>query len=238
MITSTLLHHKYEEIEENGLNAISVKQEVIDNYLLDPRTDNRKGLSLVVNLDYELLENIYRVLEILKPVMPNQYFYPLSDIHLTVLSVVTVNDDFRYKENLVEEYDKIFCDVIPQIPEFLVNFEGLTISNGAIIMKGFYEFPLAELREALRNQITVNGIDFQERYKLMTAHSTVVRFKEVISNRKLLLEYMNLFKNLYLGSMVVKSIDFVCHDWYNSLSKKTVLKRYYLNQDHKALALI
>ncbi len=61
---------------------------------LDATTDQRYGVTLLARLTEEVKQTVRRTLEEIQTVAPNQYYYPHSDIHWTILSVISCYSGF------------------------------------------------------------------------------------------------------------------------------------------------
>lgn len=228
MTITRRLEQKYQEIFHVGKDALSAREEHIDHYLQVPDSDHRMGLTLLVTLEGEVIDHFKGVHGALQPIEPYQYYYPASDIHITIMDMVGAKEGFKFDRNLIRQYQEIFEQVIPTIPQFKVHFKGVTTSNGAVIAKGYYDPALYQLRESVRYMARKRNIFMEERYESFTAHSTIVRFKDKMRKHGEFLESIRKMDTVDLGSMVVKDIEFVYHDWYNIDYKKVVLSKYQL----------
>jgi hypothetical protein len=64
-----------------------------DNYVIDTQidnlNDNRLGITLLIRPTEEIKNSIQLFLNELKKVDASQYYYPNSDIHITVMSIIS-----------------------------------------------------------------------------------------------------------------------------------------------------
>src|SRR5690606_27025947 len=115
----------------------------------------------------------------LKVIEPTIYCQPLSDLHVTVMAIISCRDGFSYRTLDLKAYlDRIaasICDIKP----FDVHFRGLSLSKEAVMISGFpADGSLEEIRDNLRSQFKSEDI-FQTldiRYKTVLSHMTAVRF--------------------------------------------------------------
>jgi hypothetical protein len=70
------------------------KQEFELDPLIDDKSDFRRGLTLLIRPDEETKKNISVFLNELKAVDPHQYYYPPSDFHITVMSIIPCYQGF------------------------------------------------------------------------------------------------------------------------------------------------
>ena len=71
----------------------------IDNPMDSP-SDNRFGLTLLIRPNQQAKDRIRNLLDNLKRIEPNQYYYPDSDIHITVLTIISCYPELSYEWNL------------------------------------------------------------------------------------------------------------------------------------------
>ncbi|MEH0158337.1 2'-5' RNA ligase family protein [Limibacter armeniacum] len=228
MTIEHLLDHKYREIAHSGISALTSGKEYIDAHLQLPDSDRRMGLTLLVTLEGEVLNHFCAVHQKLQPIEPYQYYYPTSDIHLTVMDLIGAKEDLRLDRKLIQSYMNIFDEVLSQTPSFNVYFKGVAVSNGAVIAKGYYDQPLYQLRNSIRQKAKERKLLLEERYESFTAHATIVRFKDRMRRHGEFINSVKSMEALNMGKFRVKEIEFVYHDWYNIEYKKVLLGKYTL----------
>ncbi len=78
---------------------------------------------------------------------------------------------------------------------------------------------LERLRNALRTELTAAGlrVTFDTRYKLVTAHSSIIRFKAPIRHGAQLQALCQQYRNYDFGSIVLKDFELVFNNWYQNL---------------------
>jgi 2'-5' RNA ligase len=214
-------------IDLKGTEAILNKQEEVDPILNHLEQDNRLGLTLLISLQCKITEKIGIVQEKIAKIEPTQYFYPASDIHMTILDIISASSDYERDEAQIKKLISIIERVIIKLPSFTIRFQGLAVSKGAILIKGYYNQELQQLRSKIRRIVTEEGIDFKERYQSLSAHVTIARFKTILNNREKLLELIEEYRDLEIGSVTINELDLVVHDWYNA--KKEIIYKFVLN---------
>ncbi len=79
-----------------------------DNYILDDKiyatSDLRRGITLIIRPSQEVKKNIQLFLDEIKTIEPDQYFYPNSDIHITVLSIISCDPNFNLQTIYIQDY--------------------------------------------------------------------------------------------------------------------------------------
>ena len=201
----------------------------IDPFLLDKTRDNRFGLSLIVRPAGELREKFAGIQTELRGILGNQYDYPGSDFHLTVLTLVSCVDGFRSAPQEEEKYIRCLSPVLSLERPFRLTFRGVCASADSVFFKladGYSR--LNALREGLRRVISGQGLDsaMDKRYRLEAGHVTGTRFIRRSDRIPALLEFLKANAGREMGSMEVGSIELVNNDWFMSASKSRILKSF------------
>ncbi len=205
----------YLRINAAGKEAILNRKENIDPVLNNLEQDQRFGLSLLITIKGKIVENFKFLMEEVKKTEPEQYFYPESDLHITILDLISANEGYQRDDYIIGRSVKIIEKAINGLPPFEIKFKGIIFSNAAILAKGYYDFELQLIRERMRKIALENDIDFKERYQSISAHSTIVRFNKSLQNREKLAAIIQKYNNFDIGFMKVNQLDLVVHDWYN-----------------------
>lgn len=223
MITRDYLETHYSNILLPNKNAI-LSGGVIDGNLINAAADNRWSLVLLLRISPDISDRIEETIEELKVIEPNQYYYPKQDFHITVMDILKGELNRSIPEN-IDSYRKCIEDCVSKISPFSIEFDGLTASNGAVMVKGFYDEELQCFREQLRKSFRESNLELQERYETISSHITIARFMNKLENPKELLSYVE--KEHYFGKMKVDSIEFAFHNWYDT--RKKVLGEFTLS---------
>lgn len=216
----------YSQINLAGMKAILNGQEKPDPILNNLEQDQRLGLALIITLTGSITERFQFLMEQIGRIEPEQYYYPVSDLHLTILEFVSAHEDFRRDEAVLDKSGRVVEQAIHGLPPFAINFNGIIASNAAIIVKGYYKSGLLQLRERIRKIAPEHGIHLQERYQSISAHSTMVRFKKNLQNRAELLGIVQKYSEFDIGTSNVNEIELTVHDWYNR--KKEGIRKFIL----------
>jgi 2'-5' RNA ligase len=223
---TTNLELLYSKINAEGIAAISNGQERIDPILNHLELDKRLGLTLLISIRGKIAENFWTLEEELRKIEPEQYYYPEHDLHLTVIDLISANENFIRDDDIISQFEKLVENATDKLPPFDINFQGIIISNAAVLAKGYYRHGLTQLRERIRKNAIDQRIDLQERYQSISAHSTIVRFKSNLRHREELLTVAQKYHQIDLGSLQVNQLDLVIHDWYNR--KKETIRSFIL----------
>ena len=210
------LTEHYNQLYKKSSKAILTEQYKLDPQINNP-SDSRFGLTLLIRPSETIKANIQLFLEEIKAIEPNQYYYPDSDIHITVMGIISCYEGFTLDQINIPEYIDLIEQSLVELDQIEIEFRGLTASPSAIMIQGF---PTDEslnifrnkLRESFKNSTLEQSID--SRYTIAAAHSTVMRFQEKLENTKQLIQVAEKFRDYNFGKFQVKKLELVYHDWY------------------------
>lgn len=225
----TTLKTHYNNLFQKSLQAIQATNFQVDNYLKNRQTDHRFGLTLLLRPSEMVKNNIQKFLSHLKTIEPDQYYYPNEDLHVTVLSIISCRAGFQLEQVQLEDYFKLIAQSLVNIPQFNLHFKGLTMSPSSVMITGFYETTaLNDLRDNLRKHFKAADIEqsIDSRYRLFTAHSTVVRFQKEVQQKQAFIDLIQQYRDCDFGKMEVGEVEFVFNDWYQQRDLVQVLKKY------------
>ncbi|MEP6929936.1 MAG: mutarotase [Flavobacterium sp.] len=215
------LNEHYNQLYKNSSEAI-----LAGNYILDPQindeSDSRFGITLLIRPNAKIKANIQLFLDALREVEPAQYYYPDSDIHITVMSIISCSEEFRLDQISPNDYIEIICKSLVDLDRIRIHFKGVTASPSAFMIQGFpSDESLNNLRDKLRvdfkNSTLQQSMD--SRYTISAAHSTVMRFSEELQHPEKIMEVVEKFRDFDFGEYTVESLELVYNDWYQR--KKT-----------------
>lgn len=219
-----VLQESYDRLWNSSRENLLNNELTLDTCLSNIKDDKRLGLTVLIPLGDIFL----KVIDQLKEVEPEQYFYPATDTHITVIDLVGASEDFVFDKKQAEVYKRVLDAVLKDFSKFNVEFKGLTASKGAVMVQGFFSDVLQKLRERLREEVNKQGLELKERYKVETTHSTIMRFKKKLQNPADLVNKIEKMRGINLGTFEVKTVLFVLHDWYNLKDKMKILAEYEL----------
>jgi 2'-5' RNA ligase len=211
--------------------------------------DTRRGVTALAYIEKNgalVAKRISEFLIGLKQVIPNQYFYPTDELHLTMLSIISCVDNFTLDDIHIPHYAALFQEALSGLPEFNITFRGVTATPDCVVIQGVVDHgksgeneendALALLRQRLRNAFKSSTLrsSIDARYTLKTAHCTAARFCSPLntstdtnanacatakgSESELLLNYLERYRNNHFGTITIKHIDLVFNDWYQRLN--------------------
>lgn len=208
----TFLDNHYESI-------ISVNREKIlaggkgDPFLKNAPTDNRMALVVLIRIPDGITEKINQCIDDLKVIEPDLYYYPAKDFHITVMDILKGEKGREIPPN-ISKYIRCVEECSKEISPFQIKFDGLTASDNAVLVRGYYEDRLTIFREQLRDMLKQRELLLEERYKTVSSHVTIARLYNKYQNAERLLEFIERPRSF--GTMTVQNMEISFHNWYDT----------------------
>ena len=210
------LENHYKKLYHESINKISSDNYHIDT-LIDSKNDRRFGLTLIIRPSNEIKKKIQNFLKNFKEIEPNQYYYPNSDIHITVMSIISCYNDFDISKIDVQKYIDLTKKCILKGIDLNITFKGITASPSGVMVQGFMNNnELNDIRNRLRKEFKNSNVEqsLDKRYLIQTAHSTIIRFRKELSQKEKFLELLDNSINYDFGTFKVNKFELVYNDWY------------------------
>ena len=220
------LKEHYNKLYQDSIKKIKSDSYQVDK-LIDSDNDKRFGITLLLRPDNSVKVNIQKFLSEIKVIEPHQYFYRDSDLHVTVMSIISCYDGFNLSQIRIKDYVETIKKSIMGVSCFNIEFKGLTASPSCLMVQGFPENnSLTQIRDNLRVDFKETGLEqsMDKRYAIQTAHSTIFRLKEDIENKESFLDTLEKYRDYYFGAFTVNSLELVFNDWYH---RKEYVKELY-----------
>ena len=201
--------------------------------LIDSAEDFRRGITLLARPPARITKAVEAIVADFQALEPAQYYYPASDIHLTILSIISCYSGFTLDMIAPADYQQAVGAIVQQTSPFTITYSGLTASASGIMVQGV---PQTDGLEKLRNQLRAGfgelGLQqsIDQRYRIQTAHSTVIRFRRKLQNADALIEKIKKYEAYFIGSFEVDTIELVYNDWYQRADNTVLLARYALGK--------
>ncbi|TXK26409.1 mutarotase [Pontibacter qinzhouensis] len=199
--------------------------------LLEDQQDQRFGITLLARLLPEVDARVQQFLDALRQVEPAQYYYPASDRHQTLLSIISCYQGFSLRQISVPDYVAVVQESLREVGPFAVELRGITASPSCIMLQGYpTDDSLGLLRNQLRKNFSASGLEqtIDKRYAIITAHSTVVRFVRPLQQPDAFLDKLLLYKDVNFGTSTITEAELVYNDWYQRQKHVKVLHRFRL----------
>ncbi|OBT26026.1 hypothetical protein A9266_05385 [Vibrio tasmaniensis] len=222
----------YDDMWQRFELALKRNEYELDPYLSDLENDTRRGITALAYLNQGNRSTVNEIIRFQKEVRelePEQYYHPSNELHLTVLSVISCLPEFAVTEIDVNSYIDVFRSVLKNTGKIEIRYQGVSASPNCIVIQGFpTSDTLERLRNELRTQLTEAGVrvTFDSRYKLVTAHSSIIRFKAPLNDAQQLLALCQRYRNHDFGRVVLEDFELVFNNWYQNLDVTKSLAKY------------
>lgn len=202
-----------------------------DPLIADPN-DRRRGLTLRIRPNADIVAKIVAFTDKLRTVAPNQYYPPASDLHLTALTIVSCRDGFSCDEDMGKAYAEAIAECIEDLPHPHIAFKGITASPSCLLVQGLPQNDsLTLLRERLRSKFKdsplPNTID--SRYPARAAHVTIMRFQESQDDLGRFVQFITENRDHPFGTQKVEGLGLVHNDWYHKKANTRLISTFTLN---------
>jgi 2'-5' RNA ligase len=227
----TQLQIHYDTMWDRAFGAVTRGDIDCDTRLAAGR-DLRRGLTLIARPGPALQARFAFILDRLALSEPQQYRYPATDMHVTILPLFTAVENPVLELARLSDYIASVHAALDGIKAFDIKFSGLTMSRSAVLAQGFPCGPALEtLRQRLRTQLRDAGLDasLDQRYRLITAHSTLFRFVAPLHRPQHFAAQLGRLRHEPLGCMHVNEVELVVNDWYMSRSSLDCIATVPLN---------
>lgn len=219
---------QYDNLFDDAIRSIENDTYEKDS-LINSLSDKRFGVTLIIRPSQKVKNNIQTFLNALKKQDSSQYFYPNSDIHITVMSIISCYDGFNLNKITISDYASLVKKSLQNIEAFNLHFNGITASKAGIMIQGFPQNDtLNNLRDQLRKNFKNSSLEqsLDKRYSIQTAHATVVRFRHELKNKIGVLKTIQEFKNHDFGIFTVHELEFVFNDWCLRKQQTKILEKF------------
>ena len=210
----------------NHLYTESIQKIESDSYsvdhLIDEENDKRFGLTLILRPNKSVRLKIQQFLEELNKIDAYHYIYKDAEMHVTVMAIISCQEGYTFHESSRKDYIEIIEQSLSNASPFQINFQGLTASPSCILVQGFPEnHMLNQIRENLRQNFKSSFIEqtIDKRYTIQTAHSTILRLRDKISNKQAFMSKIKEYRNINFGSSEISTLELVYNDWYHRTEK-------------------
>jgi 2'-5' RNA ligase len=224
------LQARYDDMWSTAWPAVSSGDIAVDERL-SQGPDRRRGLTLIARPQPPLAQAFAAMLADLLACEPAQYVHPVADMHVTILSLFTATEHYAPQLERLADYRAVVADAVRDAGPFAIDFTGITMSRGAVVAQGTPQGPALEaLRDRLRDGLRAHGLDgtLDQRYKLVTAHSTLLRFAAPLRDPARFVQALQAYREQPFGTMQVAAVELVFNDWYMSAGTLELIDRHVL----------
>lgn len=227
----SILSPLYDQLWESSLSAFQQRHYKLDPFLHRLSEDTRRGLTVVLRPSERVKHAIQSMLRNFRNTLPDQHYYDPGELHTTVLTLISCETDFSLSNLDLQAYIETVDAGLRHQKRPAISYQGISASNSAIMVQGFpTDSGLEDIRDSLRKTFRSAGLynTIDKRYKLITAHSTVMRFTSVpdpVAN-EVFVDLLASYRQKDFGICTPSEIELVLTDWYMSRTNSQVLARF------------
>lgn len=207
----------YDDLWQSAYSEFSKGRFSLDP-LIDDSEDMRRGLTLIIKPHNDVLDRLAEFCRRAREIEGQQFYCDVSQIHVTVMSIITCTDDFDFDQIELPKYVDQIDSSLKDIDAFNIEFNGITASPSCVLAQGYPSGNgLQLLRKALREKFRDSGLrcSIDERYSIATAHCTLIRFKEELSRVEEFLKLLTEMRDVEFGQFEASKMTLVFNDWYH-----------------------
>ncbi len=220
----------FEQIWRDARPSLLINAPGIDKNLLDLKSDDRRGISLIARLSEDATKLLMRVQDQLKKVASEQHYYKPNQYHITILTLISANQPLQLSKQQQDQYVQILSRILFNHRPFRVHFQGISATKDSVIVLGFFkDGTLDNIRRNIREEASALGLEgkIDDRYFNISAHVTFVRFLNQ-ANLKELVEEIDQWQNCDFGVCPINELELVTNDWYMTTEKVELMKTFKL----------
>ena len=221
----------YDALWEEAAPLVRTGGATMDPWLSHPTADARRGVTLLALPAKAVIAQLSAFIAQLRALEPEQRYQPASDLHHTVLSLFTATADYAAYMAHLPAYREAVSEAASATPPFMIDVRGVTLTPGAVLAQGFpRDDPLAILHDKLRAALAARGLGdgLDQRYRLVTAHMTLVRFATPLREPRRFVAALAGARQSDFGSTMVERLELVFGDWFHTAAHEQLIAQFQL----------
>lgn len=166
--------------------------------------------SLVFIPDEISREIIFDVIEKLKTIEPQHYFYPPESMHLTIKNIRTVHKPPLFSETDIDKVNQLFSEIVPQFSIFEFSVEDVLVFPTSLSIMAYSNDTLQKLISTLDKGLQKIGVPDNKKYlsdSVSFGNITICRFTQNPSTQ--FIEEVKKMRNLKIGKFKVEKVNLI-----------------------------
>jgi 2'-5' RNA ligase len=176
--------------------------------------DERITLTTVVFISAELAKIIMaKIIEPLKKIEPEYFYYPTASMHLTIKNVRTINEDGPgplFTEEEAIRVDNLFKKIVTNFQSFDFTLQGLMPFATSISLMGYSDERLKQLVQGLDQGLKAIGVPDNKRYfsnEIFFGNISLCRFTHQPGEG--FLAKVRELEDVFIGELPIKEINLI-----------------------------
>jgi len=175
-----------------------------------PGSDLRYGVNLVCRPPKEVSAFIFELQNRLRRFEPNQYYYPLADLHLTLVEIAhSLNPDVAalISETIASRVDAWLAG----LPSFILRSAKMGYDERSCFLRFETTGQFRSLRDLISTRAATLGLPLKSRYGSTSAHLTFMRYVRPLTAN--LDDWSHLLRDLARQTTVTWSVTEMWLTW-------------------------
>lgn len=199
----------FDEIEKKFKQGLSPSTLVspVDDY----ENDNQLCLTSVVFLPEDLQKDIYKnLVEPLKRLDANQYFFLPKSLHLTIQNIKTIHHPPLFNSDDIAKVKDAFNQIIPKYKSFSFELNGLFELPTSFSIRAYSDETLLHLTTELKQKLIEVGVPDNKQYAskdVVFGNITVCRYTKTPNQE--FINKLNELKNVNFGQLEVTTVSLI-----------------------------
>lgn len=192
---------------ENSFAQNKAKSTIVDRQK-DYANDEQITLTSVIFLPKIITDKISsEIIEPLKRIEPQHYYYPVGSMHLTIKNVRTIHQPPLFDQSDIAKVNTLFQKIIPQVPVFNFNVEDVLLFPTSIAVMAYSNNALQRLVLALDRGLKKIGVPDNKKYlsdSIFWGNITICRFTDNPSQQ--FFRAVKALRNIKIGMFKIEKI--------------------------------
>lgn len=173
--------------------------------------DQQIALTCISYIPKDIANTIQtQLIESLKTIEPNFYYYPIESMHVTIQNVRVIHNPPRFTASDIAKTNRMLSEIVPASNPFLFEYSGLlsmptSVSVIALVTPEFDQFV-----KQLRNQLVGIGVPDDKTYftdEIIFANTTICRYTHKPSLE--FIKKLDQLNNTYIGKFLANDVSLV-----------------------------
>lgn len=214
-----------------GSFASGVQKTSVVDMLKDYANDDQRFLTSVVFIPQEISYKILsHIIEKLKHIEPEHYFYSSESMHLTIKNVRTVHKPPLFSESDVLKVNQLFGEIIPTFPVIEFHVEDVLAFPTSISVMAYSNNTLQKLVSTLDKGLQQIGVPDNKKYlsdSVFWGNITLCRFTRNPGNA--FMEEVKKMRTIKIGSFNAQKVNLVTGNAVLHPETRKIVSQYTLN---------
>jgi len=170
------------------------------------------------------------IIEPLRKIEPEHYFYPPEAMHLTIKNIRTIHNPPLFDKEDINKVNELFGKIIPKLPSFESNIEDVLLFPTSISMMAYSSDLHQKLVLALDKGLKEIGVPDDKKYfsdSIFWGNITICRFTKKPSNK--FIETVKKLRNFKIGKFKIEKISLITSNVVIDPKSKNIIAEYKLN---------